>query len=441
MSLEATLEANGSHAEAALWRVIRRELSGPLRVAVLAHDASVAQRLTSELDPAWEVIARDGSAGDLGLLDQLLGVHALVWATPAQAPLSSAERETLSALRTAPTHRFVVLADTHLLEAVSDDPTAELDEIRERLTRLLPAGWTLGMPPSPSPELRAHRVDEVARWLVDETTARLQQKLRAIDADADRVQGLLDADTTALDAARAEASRAAGHTLGSCRRHTEALGVRLRESLVELESDLPAQVRGVSDFDLARRAIPHWLQHVLDRQVEAELHRWRRDVLADLDALHISPAWRQPADLLHPPLHPPPLAMPRDWTSRLTLTAALGGAAVLALAGLWIPSALAIGGSMAWSTWVGGEPESASRDSLVQTARDALRALGEHMGRVFDEQLQAIAEALDAVQEAQAAATEASRAASRGALVEHLHALTHERDQVTAALARLRDMT
>lgn len=417
MSVEtALLEANEAGA-AAIWRSARRELAGPLRLGVLARDATVASRLAAHLaDGPWQVVPRQVTASSLGLLDDLLGLHALIWATPAHAPLPAAERELLDQLQTAPELRGVVLADQDLLERISDDPETEAAQISARLGRLLPADWPLLDQLEPTEDLRARRTEEVGVLLVDGALARLDQRRHDLATESARIQELLDAEDAHLDEVRREAQRVAAHVLAAMRRHAEQLLIELRDLLVRIEADLPGQVDGVGDLDLARRALPHWLQHILDQGLDRGLSTWRTAVLADLAELDVDEQDAARAELLIPALHPPPFGQRTGWGRRIALTAALGGAALLAASGLWLPSLLAVGGGLAWSGFGASSEREGSRDALIEGARGALRQLGEQAEAVLNDQLGLLQTELEELDEERHAEAEAERAAFRAEL-------------------------
>ncbi|TNE85755.1 MAG: hypothetical protein EP330_24265 [Deltaproteobacteria bacterium] len=440
MSVEEALLAAGEAGAAAIWRSARRDLAGPYRLAVLARDPSVAARFAASLDGPWEVLPREVGAESLGLLDDLLGVHAVIWATPAHAPLPAAERELLGHLRTAPGLRGVALADLALLARISDDPEAEAAEVAARVARLLPEDWPLVEVLSPSEDLRAARTSEVAALLVADALTRVARRDAELTAESERLNELLAAEDEALDQVRRDATRVAAHVLAAMRRHAEQLLIDLRDLLVRVERDLPAQLDGLEDLDLARRALPHWLQHVLDGALHAGLSAWRSAVLADLAELDVDDEASHHAELLLPSLHPAPFAHHTSWGRRLALTAALGGAALLAAAGLWLPSLLAMSSGIAWSSWSGSQEDEASREALITAARDALRQLGEQAERVLSEQLDAMAAELDELGDER---TDAAREARRG-FREDLQAaatqVSRHRDELAAMRATLEEV-
>src|SRR5690606_9702362 len=181
----------------------------------------------------------------------------------------------------------VVLTDVHLLERLADDPQAEEAQVRARLTALAPPGGSIGPLDSLGDWLdalagrrdaitRARRV-AVARLLIDEARERTEAAIDESLAAAGQAEALLDAEDDALEDARRRGMRIAAHLLGSLRSHTEALLVDLGTFLVALESDLPTQLEAVADLATARRVLPHWLDHVVERWMTERLDAWRSD--------------------------------------------------------------------------------------------------------------------------------------------------------------------
>lgn len=441
MSVEAALLAAGESGAAAIWRTARRDLAGPLRLAVLARDPAVAARFAATLSGDWTVVPREVTPNNLGLLDDLLGVHALIWATPANAPLPAAERALLDTLSTAPGLRAVVITDLALLDRISDDPETEAAEIRARIGRLLPEDWPLRTGLDATPDLRAERTAQVATTLIDGALDRMRERSEELAKESARIDQLLLAEDAALEHTRKDAARVAAHVLSAMRRHTEQLLVDIRDLLVRVEQDLAAQVHGVDDLDLARRALPHWLQHVIDTALDQGLANWRAAVLADLAELDVDTDASDHAELLLPSLHPPPFTRQTGWGRRLAMTAALGGAALLAAAGLWVPTLLALGGSFAWSTWARDTDENASRDGLIDAAREALREMGRSAEQVLNDQLEAMGDELDELQDDREGAMIQAQADLRAELQQAkktLSGTTAELGVVTAILREAR---
>ncbi|MCO4744659.1 MAG: hypothetical protein KC912_07720 [Proteobacteria bacterium] len=441
MSIEEALLAAGETGAAAIWRTSRRDLAGPLRLLVLARDAAVARRLADDLEDAtWLIDARQVTEVSLGLLDDLLSVHAVIWATPAHAPLPSAERELLDALTTAPEHRSVVLADRDLLARISDDPATEAEEIRARIAKLLPENWPLDASLTPNDELRAQRTQQVAGTLIDGALAKLDQQADSVRTELAQVATLTEKEDEALERARRDAARVAAHVLAAMRRHTEQLLIDVRDLLVRVEQDLPAQLHDVDDLDLARRALPHWLQHVIDTALDQGLSTWRVAVLADLAELEVDAETTDQAELLLPTLHPPPFTRETGWGRRLAMTAALGGAALLAAAGLWVPTLLAVGSGFAWSTWAGDKDEADTRDALIDGASEALRGMGRDAERVLNEQIEAMAAEQAELQDERTEAAARSQDAFRAEL-EVAHArLVAQHAHLDSTVKRLKEL-
>ncbi len=455
--IQQALQAAGDHASAFLWRRICRDLDGQLRVGVASREAAVAQRLVKRLsaeglaDVEWVPIQAQQS---LGVQDRLLGVHALVWATPVTAALSAGERDLLSEFEQtgAPAQRVIVLADAHLLERLSDDPIREGHEVRERLEAILPDGWRLseeaeveGWLSELGAELgtlTSERKMDVSMLLIDDTYARSISAVEQCAAELEEIKTLLQAEDQALAEARRLGQRAAAHMLAAMRRQTEQLLVDLRDFLVRLESDLPDQVEAVEDADIVRRALAHWLNHVVEQWMSDRLAEWRIEVLRELEEVHLSEADVTRAELLVPALHPSNLHGESNWGRRLGATAALGGGAALLLFGLWIPGILALGGGVAFSALGAAAKEAATRKKLIETATDALRQMGADAERLLSDQIKQLEDGLAQLGDDRAAAKEADQEQRRRELTEHgarretrLDELAAIRDALAAHLA------
>ncbi len=437
-AIETALGAAGDFAAAAVWRQACRELASGLRVVVLGLDAEAVARLAERLRaanprvrfPTATLDPRDPEGEDaaLGAQDALLGAHAALWATPVTAALGAAEREAL--LRLAPLwpdERAVVLTDVHLLARLADDPEAEAAQVRARLTALAPPGWSLiAVEDLPArlddllarhPALTRARRVAVARALLAEAQDRTRAALAESEAAQAEAEALLDAEDDALDRARRRGERIAAHLLGALHGHTEALLVDLRGFLHTLEGDLPAQIDDVTDLGTARRALPRWLDHVVEAWMSRRLDAWRAAVLADLAEVRIDPEEARRAELLPPTLHPAPLRAEAGWGRRLAITAALGGGAALALVGLLVPGALLAGSGLAVSVLTQEDAE-ASRERLVDAARSAVRRMSADAERLLTEQLAQITAELDTLGDREAREAEAGRAALRATLTE-----------------------
>ena len=105
--IQDALHAAGDPGGAFLWRRVCRDLDGDLRIGIVAREELLAQRvvraLSREVDAELVVLRLEQTADDafspsLGAQDRLLGVHALIWATPATAPMAAGERDAMGAL-------------------------------------------------------------------------------------------------------------------------------------------------------------------------------------------------------------------------------------------------------------------------------------------------------------------------------------------------------
>jgi len=434
-TVQQALQDAGDHGSAFLWRRICRDLEGPLRVGVAAREPGVAQRLVKSLvsdgaavDIDWVPIRAQAS---LGAQDRLLGVHAMLWVTPVTAALSAAERTLLGEFEVAgaPSQRAIVLGDMHLLERLSDDPLREGREVRERLSTLLPTGWDLvevaGVPSwladlrSDLVALTQARKREVSRLLLDDTYSRSVDAVGQCEAELEEIRNLLLAEDEALTEARRLGQRAAAHMLAAMRRETEQLLVDLRDFLVHLEADLPAQVAAVPEVDRVRRSLAHWLHHVVERWMCDRLAEWRLGVLQALQEVHLSEADVTRAELLVPALHPSNLRGEANWGRRLGATAALGGGAALLLFGMWLPGVIALGGGIAFSALAASSKEAATRKKLIETATDALRQMGTDAERLLSDQIKQLEDQLAQLGDERVAVQEAQQEPRRQELEDH----------------------
>jgi hypothetical protein len=223
--------------------------------------------------------------------------------------------------------------------------------------------------------------------LLGQTMERLEADHASAVAVVGEIEALLSAEDAVLDRACKEGSRVASHLLGATRRHTESLLVDLRNFLVELERSLPVEVAEVRETVTVRRALPHWLQHVLEDWLVDRLATWRADVMADLADAQISEADAAKAELLIPALHPPPLRGDPAWMRRLATTVAMGGGATLLLLGQWIAGLVTLSGALAFSSLGDPSREARHRQVMVQSAIDGLRQLGRSADQTLREQL------------------------------------------------------
>ena len=169
------------------------------------------------------------------------------------------------------------------------------------------------------------------------------------------------------------------------------LGAFLRD----LEQGIAAEAAGVDDTDLLRRTMPHWLHHIVEGWVTDRLATWRISVLADARTSGVDDEAVAVAELLVPSLHPAPLRSEADWTRRIGLSAALGGGAAMLAFGLWLPGLLALGSGLAWSSIARGGRDADVRAALVESARAAVRHMGEDAQRMLRDQLEQMARELE----------------------------------------------
>lgn len=452
--VERALRAAGDPDLVHVWRRTCRELASGPRAAVVATTSAAATAalgatgglgaLALGLDPGQDPLSS-------AVRDVLLGVHAVVWVTAATQPFGASERAAIGALDAALPggaggERIVFVQGAALLARVSDDPATERAEIQARLAALLPAGWRVAFddPDELTPALARVRADHAAATasgraaaaalLLDDAATVARRAVDDASAAIGRAEAALTDEDAALDRARAEGRRAATFTLAVARRHTEALRVDLREFLITLENDLPAQVAAVPDDDHARRALPHWIEHVISEHLDARIEAWRAAVVADLDQTPASERALAHAELLLPSVHPPPFPTEGRWRRAVGLSAGVGGAAVLAALQLWVPAAIAAGAGVAWSVF-DREPATARRDRLIDLARAAVREIGASTDRVLVDQLATMQTALDGLAQAEVERVAAERVDVREALRARLRLHTARRDQAAAALA------
>jgi hypothetical protein len=423
----------GDQGGAFLWRRICRDLSGGLRVGVASLHTQLSERaieqLKTQVTAEWVALTIEaGEAASLGAIDRAMGVHVLLWATPAHAPLGGEERAAIEALTLAgaPNRAAVLLAEMHVLKRMSDDPEAETKEIKQRAQDLLGDAWQVLLPDEAMawllqarkdlPDLVIQRRGDVSRLLLVEARRSADSTLAAATEEVERIQALIRQEDADLDEVRRKGKRAAVHLLSAMKRQTERLIIDLAEFLTHLESVIPDEVASVPDLDQVQRALPHWLQHVTERWLGDRLGQWRLDVAQELEALPLTSDDLVRAELLTPGLHPAPLARERDWTTRLGATAALGGGAALLLMGLWAPGLLAVGGGLGWSQLRHAAREGRSRTALTESAIVAVRQLGAEATSVLQDQVDHAQESVADLGEERAAALEVERASTRDEL-------------------------
>jgi hypothetical protein len=456
--VERALRAAGDPDLVHIWRRTCRELASGPRAAVVAGTSAAATAALAATGGLGALALGLDPGGDplpSAIRDVLLGVHAIVWVTSATQPLGAGERSGIAAVDAAlpggaAGERIVFVQGAALLARVSDDPDTERAEIQARLAALLPAGWRVAF--DDTDELAAAlgrvRADHAAATtsgraaaaalLLDDAAAIVRRGLDDARAAVDRANVALSDEDASLDQARSEGRRAATFTLAVARRHTQSLRVDLRAFLISLEADLPAQIAAVPDDDRARRALPHWIEHVISEQLEALIDAWRAAVVADVDRMPASDRALAHAELLLPSVHPPPFPTEGRWRRAVGLTAGVGGAAVLAALQLWVPAAIAAGAGVAWSVF-DREPTTARRDRLLELARAAVREIGSSTDRVLEDQLAAMGAALEGLADAEAARVAAERAEVREALRARLRLHVARREQAEATLAAFQE--
>lgn len=436
--VDTALRQADDAAAALIWRRTCRELSSGARVGVGALSAGLAARTVERLQGRAGGLGRVALGYDPGddegatppmLRDAFLGVHGVVWATPAAQPLGARERAAVGRIieATGASRGLILVVDTHVLERMSDDPAAELASVVERVRQQAPEGWQVATDESPelTAFLAAIRTDvealtlsrhrAVAARLLDDARDGLSAMV-VREADAmSRHEAAVASEDEALERARKAGERAASHTLGVLRRRTEELRLDLRAFLRELEEDVGPQVEGTPDVESARRALPHWLEHVVQAWLRDRLGAWRAQVHDDLRHVTLADEALAHAELILPALHPAPVPSQGRWRRALGLSAGIGGAAVLAAFQLWIPALLLAGGGVAWSV-LDRDSETLRRDQLIERGRDAVRQLGLDADRVLGDQLQRFEDQLATLGEARAARLETERASARAQL-------------------------
>lgn len=430
--VESALRAAGDPELVHLWRRTCRELAVGPRLAVVGLTAAEAARALPTLqglgaaalglDPSPDATDLDGA-----IRDPLLGVHGVLWVTSAAQPLGERERAALSLiLREAkPGRAAVLLQRTDLLARLSDDPETERAQILDRLRALVPEGVQvldeseldsyLGEILARHAALTRDRQHAVAEILLDQAGEQIASTLAEAQAAVDRNASALSEEDAALDEARRAGQRAATYTLGVATRHTEAVRSGVRDLMLALEADLPAQIQALDDVELTRRVLPHWIEHVVRADLQDRVSSWRAAVRADLDRVPASDRALAHAELLMPAVHPSPFPVQGRWRRAVGLTAGVGGAVLLASLQLWIPAALAAAGGLTWSV-VDRDPATARQDRLVEQARTAVRALARDIDQVLAQQLEGFKTSLAELGTAEADRVAADRAEIRSAL-------------------------
>jgi hypothetical protein len=450
------LEAAGDAAGTWLWRSVCAHLASGLRVGLVGRDEALLHRVSLHLgggcEPVLVVVGAEAEPA-FEVQDRLLALHAVLFVTPVTAPLGASERGWLATLTAlgAPVERAVVVGDTELLAQMSDAPEQEAAEIAGRVAALTPPDWAVveeGALPTRlaewrarKPAIAAERKGAVGRLLLSDALRRAEGAVATARAEVARVQRGLSDEDARLDEAARRGARTSGHLLSAARRQTERLLVDLSSFLTTLERELPAQVDAVPDLDLVRRALPHWLHHVIETFLSERVVGWRGALEAELTELGVTDEDLARAELLVPAVHariPPTTA---GWGKRLGVTAAMGGGAALLVLGLWIPGLLAVSGGALFSALGRSAEEAAHRRGLVDAAVDAVRRMGADADRLLRDQLASLESSLRVLGDERRSAVAAERAAVRAELEEErahrtqrLRALEATRDGLRGAL-------
>lgn len=457
--IQEALEGAGDPAGAFLWRRVCRDLDGDVRIGVVARDETLttrAVRSLSTIDGVEWLPLRLEPSGDslhptLGAVDRLLSVHALVWATPATAPLGAEERAGMVTIveAGAPSHRIVFLADTEILARMSDDPEGEIADVLDRANALCGEDWGVETVESVGSWIGGLQADKVglarsrrravANLLLRDARQRAEQAIAQAAEEVTRVGSLLASEDERLDAERRKGRRTAAHLLGAMRRHTEKLLVDLRTFLNGLERDLAGQVEAVGDVDVVRHTLPHWLHHVVEQWMANRLSTWRAEVLSDLVDLDLAPDDLARAELLVPALHASPVRTESGWSQRLGVTAAVGSGAAMMAFGLWIPGLLAVSGGLAWSAFGRRAAQASTLRALTQAATDAVRQMGQDADRLLRDQIATLENELDRLGEDRASELGRARETQRKQL-DHEHMVRSQRlvglEEVLSSLDR-----
>ena len=257
--IETALGQAGDFAGASLWRQATAQLSSGVRIGVLGIDPRSVRDAVAALPDtvtAVPLVVHDNADA---VAESLLGVHAVVWATPATGPLSATERLAMQDLDSfAPTQRAVVLTRLDVISQLSDSPDAEQRAIVERVGALCRDGWVCPSPASAwVTALLANRSALTAECRIRVATVVLTNARVHTDldlADMDRTHARLQEDVDRLRAqdedARAQANETARHVLGSLIRHTTALTRKWQAFTAELRAALPSELAGVEPCSL-----------------------------------------------------------------------------------------------------------------------------------------------------------------------------------------------
>lgn len=437
--------------EARLLRQCWQALDGPLSVLVLGRRPREVSEIAAHFDGARTAVVSDAPSpmAFAALTDHLLQSHAVIWCTPCTAPLSASERETLRQLEASgvPAQRWVALAGTRVLDAMSDDPSAELAQIAARV-HALATGWSL---------VTDVEIDALAQELLDTLEALRPARQAAVTRDLisrvidtlttdrrvhlERIQQLeaeQASEAAARDEHHARLQRAETHVTATLQRRSRELVIQLRAFLHELEAALPQELAAAPNLGAARQALPHWLDHVVERWLETALSDWRADVLRDVADIPGARELLTGIALLPPALHPPPVRDATRWGRRVGLTASVGAGLALGAFGLWVPAALIAGGGVAWSALSRSSAEPASREALLSAATLAVREMGRSAEQVIEEQLLLFRSRLHGTADRAALDSEQEGAPERDALSTRIAIQRARVEEVDAHLESLR---
>jgi hypothetical protein len=427
------LERAADPAGSWLWRSVSGLLQGTLRIAVVGRDEGLVHRVARHLPEGavWLPIVVGSEPGAaLAVQDRLLEAHAMVFATPLTAPLGALEREWLIALGElgGPAERAVVVGDKELLARMSDAPEQEAREVAARVAALTPPDWRVVDEGelhaevtdwrARFPTLAARRRAAVGRVLLADALRRAEGSLAAATAEHDRVAALLRAEDDAVDEAARAGQRTATHLLSAARRQTERLRVDCAAFLAGLEAELPAQIDAVPDLDLVRRALPHWLHHVVEGWMTDRVARYRAELEVEIAELGIPAADLERAELVAPAVYARIPHSSAGWGKRLGVTAAMGGGAALMAFGLWIPGLIAVSGGALFSALGRRAEQAQTRRALVDGAVDAVRKMAADADRLLRDQLAGFQASLGALADERRRDAEAVRADVRRRLGE-----------------------
>ena len=443
-------------AAAFTWLAVSQDLAGPLRIGVVSLDTALRDRAINRMrsqrsDVQWVPLTLPDDPKEIepGVRARSLGLHALIWTTPASQPWTERDRVAwgVAAQWPLPNRTVVLLDEWELVERMSDDPEVESKAILERVhTRIDGDSMVLherGLEAwlhdtvDRGGDLRSERRQHVARALLEGTHQRLQQRhLRSLEQWSRLQDALADEDAELLKAQQ-QGQRAAGLLLATLKRQTESLMLDLGAFLVELEHRLREEVDAVQDADLAQRLLPHWLQTVVERWTRDRLARWRLEVSEEMQALPLTDDDIRSVALVPPYLHPGPMRFPQDWTSKIGTTASLGGATMLLAMGLWLPGLVAAGGGLVWAQVRQSRSADDRTDSLIQAGKLKLRAMHDESRQALQDQVDSLDASLRSLGQRRADTLRQQRAHARQALHTQAEQQQQDADRTAAMLGVL----